>query len=219
MNHTILQAYIEDQKLPVVEKKYHKYLTFEGLEDQFTYILKDGIVKESVVSKYGQEFNLRYITGLEIISVLSNEYSQYMGEPYNVRVESDTATFYRVHRDKFLHDISNSKELQSYITSFYHHRLLTSMKKMQQMLTNGRIGAVSTQLYELATIFGKTLENGDILIDFSITNEELGKFCGISTASSVSRILKQLKNDGVIQTDKQKIRIAKLEQLEENIIF
>ena len=78
MNHTILQAYIEDQQLPVVEKKYHKYLTFEGLEDQFTYILKDGIVKESVVSKYGQEFNLRYITGLEIISVLINEYSQYM---------------------------------------------------------------------------------------------------------------------------------------------
>ena len=93
------------------------------------------------------------------------------------------------------------------------------MKKMQQMLTNGRIGAVSTQLYELASIFGRKLENGDILIDFSITNEELGKFCGISTTSSVSRILKQLKNDDIIQTDKQKIRIVKLEQLKENIIF
>lgn len=219
MNHSILKAYIESQALPVVEKKYHKYLTFEGLEDQFTYILKDGVVKESVVSKYGQEFNLRYITDLEIISVLSDEYSPYMGEPYNVRVESESATFYRVSREQFLQDVQHSKELQSYIASFYHHRLLTSMKKMQQMLTNGRIGAVSTQLYELATIFGKHLDNGDILIDFSITNEELGKFCGISTASSVSRILKQLKNEGIIQTEKQKIRILKLDQLTEHIIF
>lgn len=219
MNHSILKAYIESQALPVVEKKYHKYLTFEGLEDQFTYILRDGVVKESVVSKYGQEFNLRYITDLEIISVLSDEYSPYMGEPYNVRVESESATFYRVSREQFLQDVQHSKELQSYIASFYHHRLLTSMKKMQQMLTNGRIGAVSTQLYELATIFGKHLDNGDILIDFSITNEELGKFCGISTASSVSRILKQLKNEGIIQTEKQKIRILKLDQLTEHIIF
>ncbi|ESA44954.1 transcriptional regulator, Crp/Fnr family [Streptococcus pyogenes GA41039] len=61
------------------------------------------------------------------------------------------------------------------------------------MLTNGRIGAISTQIYDLMTLFGEELPNGQILINFVITNEELGKFCGISTASSVSRILKQLK--------------------------
>lgn len=64
---------------------------------------------------------------------------------------------------------------------------------MQCMLTNGRIGAISTQIYDLMTLFGEELPNGQILINFVITNEELGKFCGISTASSVSRILKQLK--------------------------
>ena len=65
-------------------------------------------------------------------------------------------------------------------------------EKMQQMLLNGKLGAVCTQLYELYDLFGVRTEEG-MLIDFSITNEEIAKFCGISTASSVNRILKQLK--------------------------
>lgn len=219
MQQKILQDYIDRYQLPIVEKKFHKYLTFESLEDNYTYILKDGVVKESVVSKYGQEFNLRYVTGLEIVSVLNDEYSSYMGEPYNVRVESKTASFYRVNRKQFLSDIRQDIQLQGYIKSFYHNRLQTSMKKMQRMLTNGRLGAVATQLQELATLFGTEEKNGEIRIDFTITNEELGKFCGISTASSVSRILKQLKDEGIIRTEKQQIIISNMEQLEDHITF
>ena len=70
-------------------------MTFESLEEDFTYILKDGIVKQSVLSKYGMEFNLRYVTGLEITSVLNTGYSKDMGEPYNVRIESEKASFTR----------------------------------------------------------------------------------------------------------------------------
>ena len=219
MDQSILQDYIDKNTLPLVEKKFHKYLTFENMEDDYTYILKDGVVKESVVSKYGQEFNLRYVTGLEIISVLNDEFSPYMGEPYNVRVESPKATFYRVSRKKFLQDVSKDIQLQRYIKSFYHNRLQTSMKKMQCMLTNGRVGALATQLNELALLFGETDDQGHIKINFSVTNEELGKFCGISTASSVSRILKQLKDEGIIQTDRKGLVITNMEQLEDYITF
>ncbi|HHJ7851969.1 TPA: Crp/Fnr family transcriptional regulator, partial [Streptococcus pyogenes] len=46
MNHHILQRYIDNHNFPIIEKSYHKYLTFESLEEDFTYILKDGIVKQ-----------------------------------------------------------------------------------------------------------------------------------------------------------------------------
>lgn len=129
MNHQILQNYINSHNLPIIEKDYHKYLTFESLEEDYTYILKDGIVKQSVLSKYGTEFNLRYVTGLEITSILNTDYSQHMGEPYNVRIESETAHFYKVRRSTFLKDINNDIELQGYVKDFYHNRLEKSMKK------------------------------------------------------------------------------------------
>ena len=219
VNHQILQDYINRHDFPIIEKAYHKYLTFESLEEDYTYILKDGIVKQSVLSKYGTEFNLRYVTGLEITSILNTHYSQNMGEPYNVRIESQTAHFYKVRRAQFLKDIEHDLELQGYVKDFYHSRLEKSMKKMQCMLTNGRIGAIATQLYDLSKMFGEQKSNGDIYINFVITNEDLGKFCGISTASSVSRILKQLKNDKVIRIDKQHIIITNSEKLMDYIVF
>lgn len=218
-NTGVLKRYIEKNHLPTVEKDYHRYLTYEGIEDRFTYILKDGVIKESVISKHGQEFNLRYVTGLEIVSVLNGDFSQYIGEPYNVRVESSSATFYKIDRARFLQDIDQHLELQHYVKDFYHTRLTSSMKKMQQMLTNGRRGAVCTQLLELVDLFGRRQKNGEILIDFSVTNEELAKFCGISAASSVSRILAQLKKDGILRTDRQGMFIQDLDALQENIIF
>ena len=54
-------------------------------------ILKDGIIKTSVISRDGREFNLRYITGLEIVSLLKDEYSQFIDSPFNIRIESEKA--------------------------------------------------------------------------------------------------------------------------------
>ncbi|MGT2933794.1 Crp/Fnr family transcriptional regulator [Streptococcus catagoni] len=219
MNHHILQNYISKHNFPIVEKTYHKYLTFESIEDDYTYILKDGIIKQSVLSKHGNEFNLRYVSGLELTSVLNEGYSKNSGEPYNVRIESEKASFYKISRKQFLEDIKKDIELQGYIKDFYHHRLQRSMKKMQCMLTNGRVGAISTQIYDLMNLFGQPIENGEVYINFVITNEELGKFCGISTASSVSRILKQLKKENIIRIENQHIIISNVEKLKDNIVF
>lgn len=64
---------------------------------------------------------------------------------------------------------------------------------MQQMLMNGKLGAICTQLYELYTLFGVEIAPDQFLIDFLVSNEEIGHFCGINSASSVNRIFQQLK--------------------------
>ena len=208
LDSRVLKEYLDKNDFPIIRKGYHKYLTFEGMEDSHTYILKEGTVK----------FNLRYIKDLEIVSLLKDEYSQFIDSPYNIRVESEYAEFYRINRVRFWQNINQDPKLQHYVKEYYRYRLLYSMKKMQQMLLNGKLGAVCTQLYELYDLFGVRTEEG-MLIDFSITNEEIAKFCGISTASSVNRILKQLKKDGIITVKDHHIVILNMDLLEDNIIF
>ena len=214
-NH--LQEYLDDHSFPYIVKKKKKYIVYEGLQDSFVYILKKGIIKTSVISHDGREFNLRYINSLEIASLLKDEYSKYTDAPFNIRIESPTAELYKIDRVKFWQDINNNPKLQDYVKEYYRVNLLKTMKKMQQMLMNGKFGAVCTQLYELYETFGVETKEG-ILIDFVITNEEIARFCGITSASSVNRMMQQLRDTDAIELLNRKILIKNLDAIEENII-
>lgn len=218
MDDRILEKYLADSDFPVIVKEKKKYLMYEGLQDRYVYILKDGIIKTSVISKDGREFNLRYITGLEIVSLLKDEYSQFIDAPFNIRVESEKAELYQIDRVQFWKDINQNHQLQLYVKDYYRVRLLYAMKKLQQMLMNGKFGAVCTQLYDLYESFGVETKEG-ILIDFVVTNEEIAHFCGIASASSVNRMMQQLKDLGAIELKNRKILIKNLEIIKENIIF
>lgn len=93
MGDNYLLKFLENQDMSTITKKRHTYLTYYGLEQQDTYILKEGIIKTSIILRDGREFNISYIKAPDIISLLKDEVSQYTSAPFNVRVESDTATF------------------------------------------------------------------------------------------------------------------------------
>lgn len=217
MEKQVLQDYLDSHSFPVVVKSNKKYLMYEGLQDSSAYILKKGIIKTSVISHDGREFNLRYITGLEIVSLLRDEYSKFIDAPFNIRVESQTAELYQIDRVQFWKDINQSPQLQNYVKEYYRVNLLQSMKKMQQMLMNGKFGAVCTQLYELYELFGVKINEG-YLIDFVITNEEIAHFCGITSASSVNRMMQQLRESGAITIQHRKILIKNLDAIKENMV-
>ncbi|MFD1901918.1 Crp/Fnr family transcriptional regulator [Enterococcus termitis] len=218
MDSHVLQEYLDKHSFRVVVKKRKNYLTYEGLQDRYAYVLKSGIIKTSVISPDGREFNLRYINNLEIVSLLRDEYSQFIDAPFNIRVESEQAELYQIDRVQFWKDINQSKNLQMYVKDYYRERLMYSMKKMQQMLMNGKFGAVCTQIYELYDTFGITTKEG-LLIDFVVTNEEIAHFCGITSASSVNRMMQQLKESGAIKMQDRKILITDLDMLKDHIIL
>jgi CRP-like cAMP-binding protein len=217
MDKHILQDYLDDHAFPVIVRSKKKYLMYEGLQDSSAYILKKGIIKTSVISHDGREFNLRYITGLEIVSLLRDEYSKFIDAPFNIRVESPTAELYQIDRVQFWKDINQSPQLQNYVKEYYRVNLLQSMKKMQQMLMNGKFGAVCTQLYDLYETFGVQTKEG-YLIDFVVTNEEIAHFCGITSASSVNRMMQQLRETGAIRIQNRKILIKDLHAIKENMV-
>ena len=218
MELPVLETYLLAHDYPVIEKKKKSYLTYEGIQDSYVYILKSGIIKMSVITRDGREFNLQYLQGHGIVSLLKDEYSHFIDSPFNIRIESDKAELYKIERVQFWQDVSQSAPLQKFVNDYYRVRLLHTMKKMQQMLMNGKFGAVCTQIYELYELFGVKRADGAMLIDFDITNEEIARFCGISQASSVNRMMQQLRTSGAIEMVERKILIKNLDRIKENII-
>lgn len=216
VNSEFLVNFLEERRTPIIKKKYHSYLSYRGVKDDYIYILKEGIVKTSVIMHDGREYSFSYLKAIDIVSLIRDEVSNYSNSAFNVRVETDEASFYRISRVKFWNFVKEQKELQDYVLDYYCHKLSESMEAQQYMMMNGKKGAVCFQLQKLSGLFGVEQEDG-VLIDFNITNEDIAGFCGISTRNSVNRILNELKREGVLDIRQQKIVILDNERIEEFI--
>ena len=216
MGSNYLIKFLEEKEVPTITKKRHTYLTYYGLEQQDTYVLKEGVIKTSIILRDGREFNISYIKGPDIISLLKDEVSQYTSAPFNVRIESETATFYRIPRVLFWEYVNQDTKLQDYVNAYYREKLTEAIFRQQLMMMNGKTGAICSFLYQLIHLFGRKVEAG-ILIDFQITNDDIAGFCGISTRNSVSRILCELKKEGVIKIVNQKILILDIDYLKQYV--
>ena len=146
--------FLEKENTPIIKKKKHMYLAYRGLEQAYTYVLIDGVVKTSIIMKDGREFNLEYVTPVDIVSLVRDEVSNYTSAPFNVRIESDEATFYRIPRIKFWEYVRDDKHLQDYIREYYRNKLSETIESLQYMTMNGKKGAVCSFLYKLMNQFG-----------------------------------------------------------------
>lgn len=216
MNNSYLLSFLSQRNIPTITRKRHAYPTYYGLEQQYTYILKEGVVKTSIIFKDGREFNIAYLKGPNIISLLRDEVSSYTSAPFNVRVETEEATFYLIPRVEFWNYINNDRQLQDYVKEYYRLNLAEAIQRQQLMSMNGRTGAVCAFLYTLVHQFGKEHRNG-WLIDFPVTNEDIAGFCGISTRNSVNRILHQLKEQGIIDIQNQKILVMDMVYMQQYV--
>ena len=81
---------------------------------------------------------------------------------------------------------------------------------------NGKKGAVCAFIYSLIDLFGRQISEG-ILIDFTVTNDDIAGFCGISSRSSVNRMLNELKQDGALTTRDRKFIITDISYLIDHI--
>lgn len=138
MGSNYLIKFLEKKDVPTVTKKRHTYLTYYGLEQQDTYVLKEGVIKTSIILRDGREFNISYIKGPDIISLLKDEVSQYTSAPFNVRIESDTAVFYRIPRVLFWEYVNQDTNLQDYVNSYYRNKLSEAILRQQLMTMNGK---------------------------------------------------------------------------------
>lgn len=194
-------SFLEEKNLPEVIKKKHTYLMMDGHNQEDIYVLKDGVVKVSIVLCDGREFNITYLKGLDIISLLKDEINK-----------MTTASFYRINRKFFEQYVKENEELHAYIESYYRKKMTEAIYRQQLMTMNGKNGAVCAFIYHLIPLFGRQVKKG-IFIDLQITNDDIASFCGVSTRNSVNRILRGLREENVITMVYHKILILDVDYL------
>lgn len=209
MGRELFLDFFTEREVPVIRKRRH---TFLKMDDENAYILKEGVVKVSVLMRDGREFNIAYLKGFDILSMFKDAVVDCKFSSLMIRVESDEASFYCVSKELFNQLLNKHSELVEYVNTYYRKKLSETISRQELMTMNGKNGAVCAFIYYLVTIFGKEARDG-ILIDLKITNDDIAGFCGISTRNSVNRILRGLREENVIRIVDNKILILNADYL------
>lgn len=207
---------LEEKEVNVVTQRRHSYVMYQGIESDYVYILKEGVAKISNIMRDGREFNIAYVTEPDFVSLLEEKQENGISALFNVRVESEEASFYRVQRQEFWKWVMSDLTLFRIVDDFYQRRLAMNLELLQKMTVNGKKGAVCACINSLINEFGIKKRNG-ILIDFPVTNEDIAGFCGISTRNSVNRIIRDLKTEEIIDIIDNRIMVYNSEYFEDYI--
>lgn len=216
MGCELFSDFFAQYDVPVIRIRRHALLKINDVDEENIYILRDGVVKVSVLMLDGREFNITYLKGFDAISMFKDAVNKSDFSSLLIRVESDEASFYRISKELFMEFVKKDPELQEYVNSYYRKKLSETISRHKLMTMNGKNGAVCAFLYYLITMFGKEVRNG-ILIDLKITNDDIAGFCGISTRSSVNRILRGLREEHVIRTLYNKIVVLDVDYLKQYV--
>ena len=124
------------------------------MNEENIYILKNGVVKVSVFMLDGREFNITYLKGFDVISMLKDAVNKSDFSSLLIRVESDEASFYRIPKELFMRFVKENPKLREYVNSYYLKKLSETISRQELMAMNGKNGAVCAFLHYLVSIFG-----------------------------------------------------------------
>lgn len=129
---------LEEKEVNVVTQRRHSYVMYQGIESDYVYILKEGVAKISNIMRDGREFNIAYVTEPDFVSLLEEKQENGISALFNVRVESEEASFYRVQRQEFWKWVMSDLTLFRIVDDFYQRRLAMNLELLQKMTINGK---------------------------------------------------------------------------------
>ncbi|MBB5174809.1 Crp/Fnr family transcriptional regulator [Texcoconibacillus texcoconensis] len=102
-------------------------------------------------------------------------------------------------------------ELFIFIFRTMAERLRLSQNTLQNVALYGKIGSLAFTLVRLCQDYGEVNEHG-ITIRLKLTHEDLGSFFG-ATRESVTRMMNQLKNRGIVSKENGYFTVHELDSL------
>ncbi len=202
-----LVRYLRGKGVPEQRKSRHEYLSHYGLDQAYVYVLVSGVVKASVTLREGEHFNIFYIQGPSPVSLLRDEVSSRAKSPHSVRAESEEAVYMAVPRMAFWEYVNEDTRLLAYVKDYYRASLDEALYRMRYLTMNGKVRAVGGFLYDMCRRVGEA-GRGGTSISLDITNEDIARFCGISSRTSVNRILRGFRERGIVSTCRGEGRIV-----------
>ncbi|SEN57531.1 CRP/FNR family transcriptional regulator, anaerobic regulatory protein [Mesobacillus persicus] len=196
-----------------VKLKKGLFLFQEGQPAKEMYILLSGKVQISKMNAEGKELTLRLCTHNDIVGELTlfTVDPQYL---FNAKiVESGEAAAINIEDlERIL--FSNSQLAYEYMKWMNDH-IRKTITKFRDLVLNGKKGALYSTLIRLCNSYG-VLRGDGIYIDVSLTNQDLANYCG-TARESVSRMLGELRDEGIISVERKKIVVHNLNYLKAEI--
>ncbi len=180
----------------------------KGDEGTALYIVKHGNIKIVLPSKVGDEI---------IVTIFSD--GDYFGEMALLDGEArsadaiaiDESEVFILKRNKFLEFLKSNVNAIKSILSLLSKRLRMTDELLEDTCFLSISARLAKKLLELVASYGRE-EEGEVHIDLSLTQKELGDMIG-ATRESINKELKTLRKRGILVTDGSHISIKDIELL------
>ncbi|WP_281251499.1 Crp/Fnr family transcriptional regulator [Paenisporosarcina indica] len=218
MNEEMVDSSTELKELlsiPHTIKEFNKgtYLFREGDSIKGIYLIRSGKVQIGKVTPNGRELTLRLCGPNQFVGefTLFSEAAKYM---LDAKVIEDTICM-KIKIDDLEEALSNDANLAMAFMKWMGINHQKTQTKFRDLMLHGKKGALYSTLIRMTNSYGKREEHG-VLIDLTLTNQDLANFCGM-TREVVNRLLSDLKKQNKITMVNGKILIQDLQYMKDEI--
>ena len=195
------------------EMKKDTFLFQEGDKADGIYFVRSGKVRISKITPDGREITFRVCGNEDFIGEIT-----LFCEPSTYTVSAkvlEDGVCAKINKEDLEKNLMHNPLLAIEFIKWMgvHHQKTQS--KFRDLILNGKKGAIYSTLIRMTNSYGITKEDG-ILIDLSLTNQELANFCGM-TREVVNRMLSELRKEDRISMIDGKILVHDLQFLKDEI--
>ncbi|WP_026092415.1 Crp/Fnr family transcriptional regulator [Calidifontibacillus oryziterrae] len=197
-----------------IKTKKGTFLFQEGMPATELYIVRSGKIQISKISPDGRELSLRICTVGDIVGELTlfTDEAKYL---LNAKViESGEVSILK--KDFLEKQLMENGPVTYEFMKYMSDHFRKTQTKFRDLVLHGKKGALYSTLIRMTNSYGVTLDDGSILIDLSLTNQDLANFCGTSR-ESVNRMLSDLRKNSIISNQKGKMIIHNINFLRNEI--
>lgn len=193
------------------EKNYQKgeYIFFEGDPGNKFFIIKSGQVKLTKMIADGSEQILNIFSDNDIIAeIVAFDKGNYPASAITI-TETTMIVFAQTELENLILKYPN---IAIKLLREMSGRLRRAQKNVRDLALKDSSAKVAELLLFLSQKYGLKNDKDQISLNIALTQQELASMIG-SSRETVSRILNQFENKGLIKTSRKKILIYQLEKL------
>lgn len=190
-----------------------EYVFQEGDQADFLFIIKSGKVQIGKVTPDGREITFRICKPEDFICEVPLFCDP---TPFTVYAKMlEAGIIHIISKEDLEEQLILQPHLSIEMLKLMNIQNQQNQSKFRDLVLHGKKGALYSTLIRLTNSYG--VEQGDgILIDLSLTNQELANFCGM-TREVVNRLLNELKKEKVLAMVDGRMMIYDLSLLKREI--
>jgi len=198
----IIKEALNSPEKDIIKKIYKKndFITIEGEEADYIYIVLDGLVKIFKTEENGRKKTLNYLN----VGDFFGESAIIDGNLRSVNIQAIKNTLiYEIKRNKFNELLKNYPQITLKIILSLSKRLREANEEITKLAFNSVKKRLFNELKRLAKNFGEKKDKG-ILITEKITHKDLAELVGTSR-ETVTKYLGEMIKEGVIKIIEKQI--------------